>query len=605
MKASLFVLTLLLVFQGCEFPLEDENIVEISNVPKNNITIALQDLPDTVDVFTNIDISYSLDVENYPAIAIFVVVGDQAEYIGYDYTGIFTLSGMTNQITTKGYLPFEFVVVSTSRTGSLADRSQRELILFSQTRVLYFDYTPVKSVNFTKVEEKDGSLTLHWDKYPHRNLIGFWLQKTLPKNGEVKNEYIELDKNATSYHDDAYIGTEVEYVLKTINSRFMEAWGEKLNMNLQPSKILSFDAAGSNQVKLKWKRPHFYNNATGYQITQNLSWGTPIYSNANQSDTTYILNDVPFGSELKLFLTAKSNKLSNNTITESTVWLGKKRPMFKTVEYNKNDGSLFFLTSTHLIREKNGVRDSVHCDFIEGGSTYMSPDGQSIYISTIPGITKVSTATLAQQESYGVVESYSSFLPHGSHIITVHNLPFDPPVIKVYDKISGNTLQTFPLTDIPGSTTSNKSVSRISETPLNNYILADGLGHVALIRLANDGSVESAKYVTGRAAVMSAAGNHIYVFDDYRTTYTFPEFEKVEGSDIPCELHPSGYIYDTGKRLIAMHNNWDTIILADMETLEPLTTIRIASQSGSYALKNGVLFVSFSEGNSYAYDPGL
>src|ERR1044072_3207674 len=137
MKATLFVLSVLLIFQGCEFPLEDENFVEISDAPRNDITIDLKDLPDTVEGFSNMTISYSLDIESYPAIAVFVVVGDQAEYIGYNYNGTFTVSSNNNQIATKGYLPFELVVLTTSRTNSLADRSQRELVLFSEKRVLY------------------------------------------------------------------------------------------------------------------------------------------------------------------------------------------------------------------------------------------------------------------------------------------------------------------------------------------------------------------------------------------------------------------------------------------------------------------------------------
>ena len=212
---------------------------------------------------------------------------------------------------------------------------------------------------------------------------------------------------------------------------------------------------------------------------------------------------------------------------------------------------------------------------------------------------------MATLQSSGIVESYSSFLPHGNNIITVHNSPSDPPVIKVYDKTSGTTLQTFPLTDIPGGTTSNKSATRLSGMPLNNYVLTDGAGDIGLLKLASDGTVESAKFAPGRAAIMSADGNHIYVFDNYRTTYTFPEFEKIEGSETVLEINSSGYIYDTGKRLIAMHNNWDRIIIADMETLMPLKTINITTRPGSYALKNGVLFVSFLEGNSYAYDLGL
>ena len=66
----------------------------------------------------------------------------------------------------------------------------------------------------------------------------------------------------------------------------------------------------------------------------------------------YILNNLPFGNELKLFLTAKSNKSSNNTIEETTVWLGKKCLAFEAVEYNENDGSFFFTTSSHLDQGK-------------------------------------------------------------------------------------------------------------------------------------------------------------------------------------------------------------------------------------------------------------
>ena len=111
--------------------------------------------------------------------------------------------------------------------------------------------------------------------------------------------------------------------------------------------------------------------------------------------------------------------------------------------------------------------------------------------------------------------------------------------------------------------------------------------------------MESAKFATGRAAVLSADGTHIYVFDTWRTTFTFPEFEKVEGSETVLEVNSSGYIYDTGKRLIAMNNNWDRIIIADMGTLMPLKTINITTRPGSYALKNGVLFVSFLDGKTH------
>jgi hypothetical protein len=603
MKVSLFVITLLLVFQGCEFPLEDENYVEISDVPKNKITIALQDLPDTVELFTGLNISYSLEVEGYPAIAVFAVVGDEAQYLGYEYNSTFWLSNITDQITTKGHLPFEFVVLSTSRTGSLADRSQRELVLFSEKRVLYFDYTPVRSVNFTKVEEKDGSLFLHWDKYPERNLVGFWLQKTMPKNGQLKTEYIELDKNATSYHEDAYVGSEVEYVLKTTNSLSIEAWGEPINMNLPPSKILSFDAAGPNQVKLKWKRPHFYNNATGYQLTKNVSWINPFYSNSNISDTTYTLNDLPFGEDLNLFLTTKSHKVSNNTIEQTAVWLGEKKPAFNSVSYNSFDQSFCFVRETYLIKEKDGVRDSVNLDLNDAIPPVISSSGQSIYVASNGSITEVSTGSLEPINTYQIAESFTSFIPHASSIITIQHTPPDYPVIKVYDKTSGSIIQTFPLTDVPGGP-SNKFMTRLSSTPLSNYLLGDGGGNVGVFKVATDGTIESAKFASGQAIVVGNSGNDVYVFDNYRSTYTFPQFDKLDGSETPLPSYPSNLIYDIHKKLIGVYIS-DRVTIYDMVALTQLKTITVTRQPGSYLIKNGVLFVNFSDARAYAYDLGF
>jgi hypothetical protein len=598
MKRSLTAILLLIVIFGCDFPMEEVNHVEISDIPKNQITIALADLPDTVEIIPNMTIFYDLQVEGYPAIAVFIVVGEYVEYLGYNYSGGFTFRNVVNQLPSiKGYLPFEFIVFTTTRTGSMADRSQRELMIFSEKRILHYDQTPVKSVNFTKVEERDGSLFLHWNTYPEENLFSLSLQKTLFKNGDLKNEYIELDKNATSYQDNDYIGTEVEYVLIT-NTPYSYATGEPVRMNKAPSKIISFEPTGPNQVKLKWTRPTFYSNSVGYSINQNDPFGSPLFSNSNESDTTFTLSNLIFGDELDIFLTAKSRKVSNNTITKAKVWAGVKKPSFKTVAYDRHDGYLF-LSPSHLIKDKDGVRDSIQLDFDETKPICISSDGNSIFVPGASGISEISTSDLASVHSYPVTGSFISLLPVANTIITIHHPSGSYPLIKVYDKTSGILVQTFNLTDTPGGQ-SDKYLTHLTSTHDPNFILGgnDGSGHIAVFKLASNGTIESAKFVPGGSAIMTPDGSHVYVFDGQRrSTYTFPQLIYVDGSDVPAPGYAADFIYDTDKRLIGIYQ-WDRITIIDMDTLTPLKTIKVTYQAEKkdFFLKNGVLLVDHPYG---------
>ena len=144
-----YVVLICVTMLSCQFPLKEENNVILPSKPKNNIKIDLLNFPDTLNLIENTTVSYSLNVGGSTPIAVFIAIGKEAQYFGYAPNGAFVLFNTNDQIQTKGYLPFEFAVFSTSGTGSLADRSQRELLLFSVKRILYFDYSSTKAINFT------------------------------------------------------------------------------------------------------------------------------------------------------------------------------------------------------------------------------------------------------------------------------------------------------------------------------------------------------------------------------------------------------------------------------------------------------------------------
>ena len=591
----LFALMLLFGF-SCEFPLEDENFVQISPIPKSDVEINLENFPDTLKVMGNINISYSLKLTGSPAIAIFIAIGDQVQYLGYSRNGTFTLPNIYGPLLGigKGYVPFEFAVFSTSSTGSMADRAQRELLLFSMSRTLYYDHTPVSTVNFTKAEEKDGSIFLSWPEYPHSNLRSLKLKRSIINYGLNNNnptiDFITLPNNSTSYQDQSFIAGEIEYQIIAENNLGDLSNGSIARFVSTPSAIVEFKTIGVNQLELKWNKARFYGNSVGYRITRE-GYGT-LFTTANPLDTTTILNNIPFGTAVKLNFQTLSTSPPLNAITTKSVWIGRRIPTPRQIFYDQPSNNFYYLNLPYLVKEDNtGKRDSTQFDFNENGLSLISIDGSSIYVPSDRTINQISKNDLTLLNNYTIPDEFFSTVPFKTNFITAIPLFSSYSLIRVYDQATGVIVQQYGFS-------SSKLISRLYLTKNPEYLIGEG-SEVCLFKLNSDGTILSEKCVNGDFAIMSKDGNFIYVFNQNtftRSKYTFPDFELVPGSDKTLQFY---YNTPFDKTMgIVVNATFNKLDLIDIETLNLTKSIPI---DGTYLnpenirLSGGVVFINNGE----------
>ncbi|GIL23097.1 MAG: hypothetical protein BroJett042_16100 [Bacteroidota bacterium] len=579
---NLIILFLILLL-GCEFPLEEENIVEISPESVRNIKINLLSIPDTLEVIEDIRVSYELPNVGSAPIALFILINNNPTYLGYFHSGEFVISKnlmLNTSFGVKGYVPFEFIVLTTSGTNSLADRSQRELVDFTVKRTLYFDYSPTASVNFTKIENKNGNITLYWDKYPHRNLHALKLVKTSYINGSTtpRTETVQLQKNAISYQDQTFLGSEIEFTLISENNLLEQASGLKTRLVTKIPKIIEFKTTEQSQLLVKWDKVSLYNNSLGYKLN---SIGT-IFTTSDPFDTVTTLTNFPIGSDIELDLRTLSRDAEYDVNSKTKVWLGEKIIAPKAVISDHNN-NFFFLNSPYLIRSKNGVRDSAYFNFLDSGPSHLSQETDNILLSTGMEILEISKSDLQLQNTYPIAtENVFSFVSKGSKIIAATQFGSSFSKIQVFDKISGAIVQneTF---------SSSKLISRLQTCSNPEYLIGEG-NEVCVFSLNSDGLIASYNCVPGSIAVLSRDGNYLYVFDGYnRLKYTFPSLELVNTPVLSLPYPSSNYSIDRNNFVMGISKGsfYDII---DIETLNRVKQIPITDNSG-IRLVNGTLFV--------------
>jgi hypothetical protein len=590
----LFALILLFGF-SCEFPLEKETFVEISPIPKSDVEINLGNLPDTLKVIEDINITYSLKLSGSPAIAVFIAIGNQVQYLGYSRNGTFRLSSINNDVINAGggYVPFEFAVYSTSSTGSMADRAQRELLLFSMNRTLYYDYTPPSAVNFTKVEEKEGSIFLSWSEYPHPNLRSLKLRRTSINYGSntPTTDIITLPSTSTSHHDQAFLSGEVEYQIITENNLGNKSSGSVARFVSSPSTIVEFKTIGANQLEIKWNKTRFYNNSVGYRITRE-GYATTLFTTTNPSDTTAILNNIPFGTAVKLNLQTLSTSPPLNATTTKSVWIGRRIPKPLQIFYDQPSDSFYYLNLPYLVKEDNtSKRDSAKFDFNENGLSQISTNGLDIFIPSDRTVNEISTADLTRVNTYTIPDEFYSTVPFKTNFITAIPLFSSYSLIRVYDQATGVIVQQYGFS-------SSKLISRLYLTKNPEYLIGEG-SEVCLFRLNSNGTILSEKCVSGDFSIMSRDGNFIYVFNQNtftRSKYTFPNFELVPGSEKTLYFQYNTP-FDRTLGFVASATS-DKLDLIDIETLTLTKSIPI---DGTYLnpenirLSGGVVFINNGE----------
>ncbi len=561
----------------CQFPMKKESFVEISKTAKTDVKINLGSLPDTIVAIQDVTIHYNLTVTGTPAGSIYMRIGTEVHYIGQAFKGAFTISKLSGPTDRAGYLPFEFFVLATTGTGSLADNGQREVVVYSVKKTLYYDHTPAVPMVIESVKVANGSLLVSWQKYPFLNLGTLTLRKTIQRETDQVHADEVIDANATSFVDHYILAGKVTYQLISTNNVGYTKTSNQVNYDLNYSgKILDFSSTNTGKLVVRWRKVPLVKNLFAYKIVD--SDGYPIFSTTNPLDTVATLN-FPFGTEkaVKLEMLSNGGGSPYDLVNAGRIWLGKKIPTFKSVVYDAVQDRFFYLNPPYLIKDTSGKRDSIAFDYDITRSAPLSADGNAIYLAKGDNIYEFSTANLSLVKTYTLSNVFfGSFISSGNKLIGMGYFR-----LVVFDKVSSTIVQEYIGDYGPPDLTSDP-----------HYIMSENTSSVWLHTLNQNGLIVSSKSASGRIGASGANGQILYVFNNtsifnptIRRTYTFPNFDYVTGSDVQVSILPVNV--DKAMKIILSANAFNASVI-DMESLRILADFPI--QSYSTMLAGGVVF---------------
>lgn len=572
MKAAA-VIFFLLALIGCQFPLEEEHFVELPQTPRSEVEIDLSSIPDTLHLLAPVSVSYNLELKATPHLVVLLILEGTIYIVGESSSGAFTLDNRMIKLV-KGYVPLEFVVITTTNTGSLADQSFRELQLFSLRKTLYVDNSPLISLTIDKAEVSNGSLFLSWKKYPQANLVGMKLIR-LYHSGPldlVENE-IPLPLTATGFHDSTIVSEDVTYRLSLKNNIMLDFYaGPPKSLKFGASRVLSIAPAGIDKAKIVWNRSPLFGNIKSMTISNYL--GTNILTTTNTIDTSAVVTyfaeygrDETFG----LKTVSKSNAVTVTVYT--AVGFGKKIPLFDDV-MTDGSGSFYFLRSPYLIKDNGIKRDSVQLTFDVLKPRCIRND--RLYLSQGNVVSEISTSTLAVLRTITVeLDGVAAMFPKGDKLILIKkSVDYNKDVITV-NLTTGAVESIYAL---PGP----HFVTRLKGTPNEEYLVTEGLTTACVLRFNTVGAVTECHCFEGQSVAFRNNGRSILIGRYGMKSYSFPQLVLEANIEFP----PFDYFDQEGGLILSSATKYT---LFDLNTLAPIHRFNI---DGDFSrLTGGTYFV--------------
>lgn len=199
----------------------------------------------------------------------------------------------------NGYHKLQLSVLASSGTGSLGDKAGVEAVEVYKTWVLHIDNTPPKALAVTRVQPKEGSLKITWQKYTGTGFKEYVILRNFgPYLGGATTTI--TDQNKTSWTDPYYVGGEVSYtVILYINGMESGVHGPATAYHYPLPQILSSSYNAAHQLVVRISSTPFYNNFEKYELTVN---GTEKTFSTGRKDTLFTLPTPHFGGDFVAML---------------------------------------------------------------------------------------------------------------------------------------------------------------------------------------------------------------------------------------------------------------------------------------------------------------
>lgn len=285
MRRVLIGISIFLVSQGCQYPLDEDNFQEKSIPDASAIDLGHFSSEDTL--FISSTTNFTISVVNYEKRIVYnaraLVDG---EFLAQSYGYAWLDFRIDPQAYPTGVHTLEIVFELSTGSGSLADMLNAEKLAVSKKWKFKVDTDTPSKVDHFNAYYDDGAVKVEWSKYSRENFSHYKLA--------YGSFYQEVkDVQTTSFIDTTYVGGERFYHLQVYN--------QQNGFSSPSSKVYNDDGVRIAEIKIanqefnvKWNRSKYYNAFKSYIIRD---WKTDaLLEKTSIMDTSIALS--PAGIEL-------------------------------------------------------------------------------------------------------------------------------------------------------------------------------------------------------------------------------------------------------------------------------------------------------------------
>lgn len=345
---SLSFMLLILMFQSCEYPLDEEYYREVAQVDPNTLNVSLSPT-DSVYYLTGIT-HFSCNT-----LTDGLTLYDVRVFI--DTTEITTYKDKINDfyLDCKDYTDGEYilnvVLVTSTTSGSLADLLGAEGFIYHLSWRLVVDKSTPTPVQITRIFNDSGIVKIEWEKYLKVNFGCYKVVKTV--RGYPSNVVeVVTDRNRTYFYDSTFIGGWSEYFVRVESPIFKTASSEKI---VYSDEYPEFKAEWKydNHVELSWNKCKYPKAFVKYVLYINNQSPIDIL---NINTTTFSGN---FGilsqkSTFNLKAISRNAKVDNGKVynlnSTANCIVGEEFIEFSSAMKNQANGYILFRDESNLYK---------------------------------------------------------------------------------------------------------------------------------------------------------------------------------------------------------------------------------------------------------------
>jgi len=345
---SLSFLLLILMFQSCEYPLDEEYYREVAQVDPNTLNVSLSPT-DSVYYLTGIT-HFSCNT-----LTDGLTLYDVRVFI--DTTEITTYKDKINDfyLDCKDYTDGEYilnvVLVTSTTSGSLADLLGAEGFIHHLFWKLVVDKSTPTPVQITRIFNDSGIVKVEWEKYSKVNFGCYKVVKTV--RGYPPNVVeVVTDRNRTYFYDSTYIGGWSEYFVRVESPIFKTASSEKIVYSDEYPELKS-EWKYDNHVELSWNKCKYHKAFAKYELYINNQ--SPIeIMDINTTTLEGNFGILSKKSTFNLKVTSRNARVDNGNVynLNSTAYciVGEEFIDFTSAMKNQANGYILFRDESNLYK---------------------------------------------------------------------------------------------------------------------------------------------------------------------------------------------------------------------------------------------------------------